>query len=384
VSTPVLLVATATQWFGTARIPRSLTRAGFEVFLLAPKDTLAENSRFIARTQHLPDNATLRQWVDAFADIVELTSPRLVLPCDDTAFRLLQTLALSPPGGMRPESHLQLAGLIADSMGDTRFYRTSVEKTLLPPAAEALGIRVPRYAVIDTAAAAQSFAATHGYPIVLKRDHSTAGEGVAIVESSAELAAAFERLARPDPSALAPASPSGAVLIQVLVEGDVHYENTAAWNGRRIGGFAVHRLEYADDVKGPAAVIRCYRSDEIGDFSSRLVHGFGMTGLFATEYIVERTSGRAYLLEVNRRMTPGLHVGSRIGVDLCAALHAAMHGLAPTTRADMDEGEEHLNVHFPQEWLRDPRSSYLRNHPVDMPWDEPELIKAMLARRPKS
>jgi len=99
---------------------------------------------------------------------------------------------------------------------------------------------------------------------------------------------------------------------------------------------------------------------------------------------VERTSGRAYLLEVNRRMTPGLHVGSRIGVDLCAALHAAMHGLAPTTRADMDEGEEHLNVHFPQEWLRDPRSSYLRNHPVDLPWDEPELIKAMLARRPKS
>jgi hypothetical protein len=61
-----------------------------------------------------------------------------------------------------------------------------------------------------------------------------------------------------------------------------------------------------------------------------------------------------------------------------------MHGVAPTTRVDMDEGEEHLNVHFPQEWLRDPRSHYLRNHPVDLPWDEPELIKAMLARRPKS
>ena len=109
-----------------------------------------------------------------------------------------------------------------------------------------------------------------------------------------------------------------------------------------------------------------------------------MTGLFATEYIVERTSGHAYLLEVNRRMTPGLHVGSRIGVDLCAALHCAMHGVAPTTRADMDEGEEYLNVHCPQEWLRDPRSHYLRNRPVDLPWDEPELIKAMLARRPKS
>jgi hypothetical protein len=41
-------------------------------------------------------------------------------------------------------------------------------------------------------------------------------------------------------------------------------------------------------------------------------------------------------------------------------------------------------VHFPQEWLRDPRSHYLRDHPVDVPWDEPELIRAMLARRPKS
>jgi hypothetical protein len=34
VSTPVLLVTTGTQSFGTARIPRALTRAGFEVFLL--------------------------------------------------------------------------------------------------------------------------------------------------------------------------------------------------------------------------------------------------------------------------------------------------------------------------------------------------------------
>ena len=382
-STPVLLVATATQWFGTARIPRSLTRAGFEVFLLAPKDTLAEKSRFIARTRHLPDNSTLRQWVDAFAEIVKETSPRLVLPCDDTAFRLLQTLALSPPGGMRPEAHLQLAGLIGDSLGDTRFYRTSVEKTLLPPAAEALGIRVPPYAIVDTIAAAQSFAAAHDYPVVLKRDHSTAGEGVAIVDSPHQLAAAFERLARPDPSALAHPE-TGTVLIQALIDGDVHYENIAAWNGRRIGGFAVHRLEYADDVKGPAAVVRCYRSNEICDFSSKLVRGFGMTGLFATEYIVERTSGDAYLLEVNRRMTPGLHVGSRIGVDLCVALHCAMQGVAPTTRVGLDEDEEHLNVHFPQEWLRDPRSDYLRNHPVDLPWDEPELIKAMLARRPKS
>jgi hypothetical protein len=47
----------------------------------------------------------------------------------------------------------------------------------------------------------------------------------------------------------------------------------------------------------------------------------------------------------------------------------------------MDPGDEWINVHFPQEWLRDPESSYLRDYPVDVPWDEPELIKAMLAMR---
>ena len=54
------------------------------------------------------------------------------------------------------------------------------------------------------------------------------------------------------------------------------------------------------------------------------------------------------------------------------------------TRADIDPNEEYLNVHFPQEWLRDPNSRYLREYPVDVPWDEPELLKAMFARLPRS
>jgi hypothetical protein len=58
-----------------------------------------------------------------------------------------------------------------------------------------------------------------------------------------------------------------------------------------------------------------------------------------------------------------------------------MHGLALPTRADLTEGEEHFTVHFPQEWLRDVASHWLREYPVDVPWDEPELIEAMLALR---
>jgi hypothetical protein len=58
-----------------------------------------------------------------------------------------------------------------------------------------------------------------------------------------------------------------------------------------------------------------------------------------------------------------------------------MHDQPYTLRTDLDAGEEDLVAHFPQEWLRDMGSSHLRTLRVDVPWDEPELIEAMLKLR---
>jgi len=82
------------------------------------------------------------------------------------AFRLMAMLVLSPPREILPKQ-LQLASLISDSLGDPAYYNTGVDKTLLPPAAENLGVRVPQYAVVRGMAAAEAFATTHGYPVVL-------------------------------------------------------------------------------------------------------------------------------------------------------------------------------------------------------------------------
>ena len=58
-----------------------------------------------------------------------------------------------------------------------------------------------------------------------------------------------------------------------------------------------------------------------------------------------------------------------------------MEGTPLPTRKRLDDGEERVFVSFPHEWLRDPTSDYLRRLPVDVPWDEPELLEAMLAMR---
>src|SRR5215472_15928616 len=127
----VLLVATATRWLGVARMPRGLAKAGFEVSLLTPKGSMAEKSRYVAKIGYLPDNATPSEWIFAFAAAVTATSSRLVLPCDDSALRLMTMLAVSPPPTMNPAMQLRLAALIVESLGDPAFYRTSIDKTLV-------------------------------------------------------------------------------------------------------------------------------------------------------------------------------------------------------------------------------------------------------------
>jgi hypothetical protein len=373
--TPLLMVATATQWLGAARMPRNLANAGFAVSLLVPRGSVAEKSRFVINIGHLPANATPAAWVEAFAAMVESTSPRLVLPCDDTALRLLMLLALSPPAMMPPALHLRLAALIIDSLGDPAFYRTSIDKTTIGPAAAALGVRVPASIVVTALDDAKRFIAAHGFPIVIKRSHSTAGEGVALCADQGTVDREFARLmATPalDLDDLA----TGQIVLQEFIAGNIHFYTAVAWRGALVSGVAVEKIE--GELKGPTSAVRYFASPQMHAATARLAAGFGITGIFSPEFIVDPAGGEPYLLEINRRISHGTHRGARINVDAGAALYAAMHGTT-APRDQLAPGEEHFCAHFPHEWIRDPQSPLLRRLPVDVPWDEPELARALAA-----
>jgi hypothetical protein len=373
--TPLLMVATATQWLGAARMPRNLADAGFAVSLLVPRGSVAEKSRFLVNIGHLPANATPAAWVEAFAAMVESTSPRLVLPCDDTALRLLMLLALSPPAMMPPALHLRLAALIIDSLGDPAFYRTSIDKTTIGPAAAALGVRVPASIVVTALDDAKRFIAAHGFPIVIKRSHSTAGEGVALCADQGTVDREFARLmATPalDLDDLA----TGQIVLQEFIAGNIHFYTAVAWRGALVSGVAVEKIE--GELKGPTSAVRYFASPQMHAATARLAAGFGITGIFSPEFIVDPAGGEPYLLEINRRISHGTHRGARINVDAGAALYAAMHGTT-APRDQLAPGEEHFCAHFPHEWIRDPQSPLLRRLPVDVPWDEPELARALAA-----
>jgi hypothetical protein len=155
----------------------------------------------------------------------------------------------------------------------------------------------------------------------------------------------------------------------------------AAWRGVLLAGFASRPVPDGADGFAPA-VVRRQRDPAAREATARLVEAFGMSGLVEITFTNDRSSPGAAAVEVRRWLPPLAHAGAKIGVDLCGALRAAIEGAAPPARAELDDGEWHDHVRFPDEWLRDPDSRWLRTHPVDVPWDEPELFEALLALGP--
>src|SRR6185312_350163 len=108
----LLLVSTASRWLGTARMPRSLARAGFEVFLLAPRDSLALASRFVTRSVVLRDEATPMQWLLSLVAMINEVDPNVVVPCDEVAIRLLFELVRNPPRHIDGEAGRKVTSLV--------------------------------------------------------------------------------------------------------------------------------------------------------------------------------------------------------------------------------------------------------------------------------
>ncbi|HEY2865145.1 MAG TPA: ATP-grasp domain-containing protein [Casimicrobiaceae bacterium] len=376
---PLLMASTASQWLGPARMARALAKAGCEVSLLAPKDSFAAKSRFVARQHVLPGNAIPMEWLRSLIAAVDESGARLVVPCDEMAVRLLFALVLEPPLDLPSAVRSRLETLITASLGDPAFYQTSIDKILLPPAAEALGIRVPRYALADGVEEAIAFAATLGYPLVLKRRFGFAGEGVAIVTDADHLVREARQLLSPDQLDLGQRHPR-QLLAQAFIRGAYHSQAAATWRGSVLASFAWVRQISTLACKGQTSVLRFVHSPETGVATATLCAAFGLSGFCNAQFVLDE-NGDAYLLEINRRIVTHMHTGERVGADLAVAMARQLRGLPPEPPAQRASADGPSVAIFPRELFRDPSSRWLRDCPSDVPWDEPELIRAMMAMR---
>ena len=375
----VLLVSTATRWLGTARMPRALAIAGFEVALIAPRGSLALQSGFVSRVALLSETALAIEVLHTLIRMVDEVSPTMLIPCDEMAVRLLFELALDPPKGLAADVARRTNDLIAFSMGDPRHYAVSIDKTLLPAAAEAIGVSMPAGVVAGSVEQGVAFAEAQGYPVVVKRRFGYAGAGLAIVHSRQELEAAMRRLMQPDQLDLGTQEASG-LLVQAFVTGPHISQAVVSLDGETLAGFAWERFMATSPVAGQTTVLRAVDSPETRRHAETICRALSVSGFSNMQFVVDAVTGAPHLLEINRRIVTHTHLGRRFGGDLAQALYDRLAGRPPTPAFVRAEAATPLVV-FPREWLNNPGSPHLRKYPVDVPWDEPALFAALLRMR---
>jgi hypothetical protein len=106
----------------------------------------------------------------------------------------------------------------------------------------------------------------------------------------------------------------------------------------------------------------------------KMVRRLNLSGVHGFDFMLEASTGNAYLIEINPRTTQVGHLALGNGRDLPAALSAAMAG-APVQAAGKVTDNDVITL-FPQEWMRDPACAFIHSGYHDVPWEEPDLVQA--------
>lgn len=376
---PALLLLTTTRWFPTARLAVALARSGFSVEAICPNDHPMRKTGAVTRFYAYDSLAPLASIEAALT----ATRKDLLVPGDDLATSLLR--ALHERSSKKNES---ICKLIERSIGPAESFPYVCARAKLMKLASEEDIRIPRTEVARDLA--RQVASEHlSFPMVLKVDGTSSGEGVRIVRSNEEAERAFKKLQAPpsiiralkraiidhDLKLVAPVllRRKNTVNLQEFVQGRDATSLVACWEGAPLAAlqFEVVKKQYAN---GPASVMQRIDNAEMTSAAAKIIRRLRLSGLYGFDFLLEERTGHAYLIEMNPRPTQVGHLNLGPGSDLPAALYAAVTG-QPLLETPAVTDSQTIAL-FPQEWTRNPASCFLQSAYHDIPWDEPELIRA--------
>jgi carbamoylphosphate synthase large subunit len=322
---------------------------------------------------------------------IATAKPSLVIPCDDWAASLLHDLYLRES---RTNSEAQIPSLIERSLGAPRAFQFAYDRTALLELAMQEGLRVPEFRVVRAREDLNKWGSEAGFPAVLKANGTSGGDGVRIVRSLKEAERAFRTLEAPpllakalkralidkDMALLWPSlrRQRYVVNIQSFIEGQDATSAVACWKGEVLASLHFRVLD-KQDAGGPSTVLRAIENSDMAATAEKITRRLNLSGLYGFDFILESATEKGYLIEMNPRATQVCHLALGRGHDLPAALYAATMGeeIAVTPRVT----DKETIALFPQEWLKNPASSYLSIAYHDVPWEEPEFVLACLKRR---
>ena len=377
---PHVLLATTGQLPSTARMAVELHEAGAQVSLIAPDNHPAwvlgffhRRVTYRASTPQRCLEATLRR-----------LGPDLVIPCDERTVRDLHAIA-------RSTKNPDVKQLIEGSTAPTVNHPIITSRAALLALAQQEGVRVPPSMPLPDQSALDRWTQTQSAPFVLKADGSWAGFGVKIISNADAARDAYTRMTRPVSARLA--------LRESLLEGN-HFEfrsclrrerpamsvqgyidgwpaniGVACWQGEVLAATCAEAVA-TTSATGPSTVARIIQNAEMIDAATRMVRALGLSGMIGFDFMIEAATGAAYLIEMNPRNTPICALRLGPGRDLAEALVARIAGRPVRERSPRTERD--VVVFFPDTWQEDPASHLLHSGFHDVPWDHPDLVRALM------
>jgi hypothetical protein len=167
---------------------------------------------------------------------------------------------------------------------------------------------------------------------------------------------------------------------QVLVAGHEATSAVACWKGAVLASLHFEVVNKRSSV-GPSSVLRLIENAEMSSAAEKMVRRLNLSGIHGFDFMLETGTGNAHMIEINPRATQVGHLALGPGHDLPAALYAAVSG-EPFCAAPKVTEKDTVTL-FPQEWKRDPASPFLTSGYHDVPWEEPELLRACVRKARK-
>jgi hypothetical protein len=385
---PTVIIATSRCWPTPLRFAESLAECGGCAHLLSPR-----RNSFVygmaAECRHAYGH--LRPQSSLLRSILRI-GPSLVVPGDERVIAEMVSLCNRRLARFGPGD--DVVRILRASLGKVDSYGVLMQRARFIAEAGALGIRVPATREIPSAQALAELAKEIPFPVVIKLDGTSGGSGTVVVRDAKDALVKFQMLRslrrRMEKKLGSALRGEGSVVagfgewrtpvlnLQAHVQGRSVTTAFACWEGRLIGAIHAEVVQEAW-ANGPATVIRLISDPEMEANAELIASRFGLSGLHGLDYMRD-SSGRLWLIEINPRLTQIAHLALGPGRDLAAALLACATGQPVAPRPVKIDSD--LVALFPQEWLRDRNSDYLRTAYHNVPSNNPDFVRAVLGRTP--
>ncbi len=148
-------------------------------------------------------------------------------------------------------------------------------------------------------------------------------------------------------------------------------------NGRVLAMVTVEVL-CAQGATGAALAVRLIENEEIQTAAERIAERLQLSGFHGLDFILEKETGHAYLIEMNPRCTQLGHLPIAVQGDLAGIFCRAFTDAHP--QQQQRSFCEKTIVFFPQAIMSNAKFPYLQTSYVDVPWGEPRLVRELMSR----